>query len=509
MKNIILNLLKNNGFYGLLIYLFYISYRKINKDKLKIMNYIYSLLYIIPFIRKRVNKKLKDSSQNLENELSTTYTNLFNIPNFPYTKNSIKKRIEEMKSKKIILNKVSGIIYHGGENHIKKLTDIFDQFSITNPLHPDLFPSIRNMEIDVINMVISLFKGDNKCCGNMTYGGTESILLACLTYRDYFRKNKNISKPNIVCIESIHPAFDKAGHYFGIELRKLKEGDHNFEDFIDSNTILLVGSAPSYAHGIVDPIKKLANIAKKYKIGLHIDSCMGGFLIPFIKDYQYINFKLDGITSISIDTHKYGYSLKGSSVLLFKNLEIKKFQHYINKTWNGGVYATPTLMGSKSGGLIASAWASLLYIGHNNFQDYANNIRNNLVMIKKRFDKNNNIQIIGNPNLNIIAFESNNLNIYSIIDKMKKKNWNLTVMQNPSSFHLCLTKLHDKETCNKFCEDLESSIKIVEKSGEGKLEGTLSLYGSSQALKDSFFIDEIIHDFVYLLSRKFISNRYE
>ena len=117
--------------------------------------------------------------------------------------------------------------------------------------------------------------------------------------------------------------------------------------------------------------------------------------------------------------------------MLFKSLEIKKFQHYINKTWNGGVYATPTLMGSKSGGLIASTWASLLYIGYNNFSDYANKIRNNLLVIKNRFEKNKNIQVIGNPNLNIIAFESNNLNIYSIIDKMKKKIGTLQLCKKP------------------------------------------------------------------------------
>ena len=509
MKKVILNLLKNNGFYGVLIYLLYSSFKKINNNKINILNYIYSLFYLIPYIRKKVNKNLKDSSQKLENELCTKYQNLINIPDYPYTKNSLDKRLELMKNKKFSKNKVSGIIYHGGENHIKKLTDVFDRFSITNPLHPDLFPSIRNMEIDVINMMISLFKGDDKCCGNMTYGGTESILLACLTYRDYFRKKKNIKKPNIVCVESIHPAFDKAGHYFNIELRKLKEGDANFEKYIDSNTIFLVGSAPSYAHGIVDPIKLMSKLALKYKIGLHIDSCMGGFLIPFIDEYKYINFKLNGITSISVDTHKYGYSLKGSSVLLFKNLEIKKYQHYINKTWNGGVYATPTLMGSKSGGLIASTWASLLYIGSNNFKEYANNIQKNLLRIKKTFEKNKNVNIIGNPRLNIIAFGSDNLNIYSVVDYMKKKNWNLTVMQNPASFHFCLTKLHTREVCLNFCQDLEDSIKKVEKNGENKLEGTLSLYGSSQALKNSFFIDEIIHDFVYLLSRKFISNRYD
>ena len=235
---------------------------------------------------------------------------------------------------------------------------------------------------------------------------------------------------------------------------------------------------------------------------------MGGFLIPFIDKYKYINFSLSGITSISMDTHKYGYSLKGSSILLFKNEKIKKYQHYINKNWNGGVYATPTLMGSKSGGLIAATWASLLYTGYNKFRSYAQNIQNNLEFIKYKFKDNEDINIVGDPNLNIIAFSSKKFNIYSIISEMKKRRWSLTVMQYPSSFHLCLTIMHTKEICEKFCEDLEKSIEIVKNNKDEKLEGTLSLYGSSQALKESFFIEEVIHDFIFLLSKDSISYRY-
>jgi sphinganine-1-phosphate aldolase len=235
---------------------------------------------------------------------------------------------------------------------------------------------------------------------------------------------------------------------------------------------------------------------------------MGGFLIPFINEFQYINFNLTGITSISMDTHKYGYSLKGSSILLFNDWKIKKFQHYINQDWNGGIYATPTLMGSKSGGLIASAWSSLLYIGKNNYTKYAMEIQENLILIKTEIKKlDSDINIIGEPKLNIIAFKSTKLDIYQIVNEMKKYKWNLSIMQNPPSFHFCITKLHTKNICKIFIENLKESIKITKKN-PSKLSGTLALYGSSSKLKNALFIEEIIHDYIFLLSKNNISHRY-
>ena len=153
-------------------------------------------------------------------------------------------------------------------------------------------------------------------------------------------------------MESVHPAFDKACHYFGIELIKvpvdINTGTSRIEDIekvLDHNTILLVGSAPSYAHGIIDPIVSMSQLAHSKNIAFHLDCCMGGFLIPFIEDYKHINFSLRGITSISLDTHKYGNALKGSSVILYKSYDLKKYQHFINKDWNGGIYCTPTMIG--------------------------------------------------------------------------------------------------------------------------------------------------------------------
>ena len=364
------------------------------------------------------------------------------------------------------------------------------------------------MERDIINIAKNLYKGDDKCCGNLTYGGTESILLACITYRDYYKYHKKIRNPNIVCYETVHPAFDKACHYFGIKQIKINI-TQNIESFINRNTILIVGSCPEYSYGTTDPITNMAKLAKKYDVGMHIDCCMGGFLIPFLEEYQNLNFDLEGVTSISIDTHKYGYSLKGSSILLFKNYELKKFQHYINKDWKGGVYATPTMMGSKSGGIIAATWASLLLIGKEKYKKYALEIQNNLKYIKKNISESiPEIQIINDPNINIIAFKSEEISIYHIINEMRQKKWELTVMQNPQSFHLCLTKMHDRNVCEKFCKDLKSSVDLS-KNNNKELEGTLALYGSSEKIENSLFIDEIIHDYIFLLSSNNCTNRYK
>ena len=190
MKISLNTLKKRNFFYFIFLYIFY---QYIIKNKYLIYNKIYKLLYLIPFIKKKINKELQNSTKKLELELKTNYKNILKIPEYEYSKDSILGKIKLMENKKNYdKNKVSGIIYHGGKKHIDKLNEIFNKFSITNPLHPDLFPKIRNMEIDVINMAINLYKGDKNCCGNITYGGTESILLACLTYRDYYKNKKNI-----------------------------------------------------------------------------------------------------------------------------------------------------------------------------------------------------------------------------------------------------------------------------------------------------------------------------
>ena len=489
-----------------------------------------SFLISLPFIGNRIRKKLKNITCDLENSLNVSngviYDFIEEIPTVSKTPAEVNEIIQSMEYEEQDINKVSGVVYLGDKVHDKKCARIFEKFSSTNPLHPDLFPQIRNMEIDVVNMVSKMFHGDEYTCGNLTYGGTESILLACLTYRDYARREKYINQPNIVAFDSVHPAFDKACHYFNIELRKINTQQQTdfsvfqykavkqlLKPYIDQNTICIVASAPNYSYGLVDPIWGMSKLALEYNIGFHVDACMGGFLIPFLSEYKWINFTIPGVTSISVDTHKYGYSFKGSSVLLFKNHSYKQHQHFIQKHWNGGIYATPTMMGSKSGGLIAATWASLLFTGRENYILYANNIRNNVLFICDFFKQNSvlkkNIQIIGEPQLNIIAFTSSELNIYSVLDEMKKKGWNLSVMQNPSAFHLCITNLHSRENCKMFCQNMIQSVETCLKNKNKKLSGTLALYGSSTQVQNSIFLKEIINNYITLLSKKTISQKYK
>ena len=507
----------------LIVFVTYYGFYRLGKKTYAVLKNPKKHLMRIGFIRDAINNQIKKNTKQLEIDMNTTYPNYTELPEHSYSEDELQAQIKTMNTYKKDKNKISGIIYHGKQKHLDRLGKIFNQFLTSNPLHPDIYPEIREMEIDIINMTTQMYKGGSECCGNLTYGGTESLLLACLTYRDYFREEKRVVKPNIVCFDNVHPAIDKAGHYFGIEIRKVKSGVDintglisNIKKKMNRNTILIIGSAPSYPHGIIDPVFKMSELALEKRIGFHLDACMGGFLIPFLDDFTGINFEeCPGITSISLDTHKYGYSLKGSSVLLMKSWKYKKYQHFIQKDWNGGIYATPTMMGSKSGALIASTWASMLYIGKKKYIRIAKQIQDNVKMIKEEFRNNDLVSIVGDPNLNIIGMKCSakniwQINIYHIIEKMKGREWNLTIMQNPASFHFCLTKVHTLEACQLFCNDLKECIQKLkdEDISERKLTGSVALYGTSQGVKEGIFINEVIHDFLFLLSRNKITDRY-
>jgi len=473
------------------------------------------LIFLIPFLKKKINKKLGNITKTIEKDFNNNYDNIKKLPLTPFNDKQIDDKLKEMMNvHEIDKNKISGVIYHGEEKHKNKLLKVFERFVWSNPLHPELFPSIREMEIDIVNMSIDMFNGNDKCLGNVTSGGTESIILACKTYRDWGKNEKGITKPNIVVLASVHPAFDKACHYFGIKIIKVPVDDdgtnisRNIFRQINSNTICVVGSAPSYAHGIIDPIVEISDYCHSQNIGFHLDCCLGGFLVPFIKKQENLDFRSKGITSISLDTHKYGYSLKGSSVLLFRSYNFKKYQHFVIDNWNGGLYGTPTIMGSKSGAIIATAWASLLYMGIEKYTKIALEIQNGVRRIVSKFKNNKYIQIIGEPDINVVAFKSCSINIFKVIQEMKNKNWNLNILQEPGGFHMTITNKHLGKI-DEFIEDLEKSIKTVIKNPGIKLSGTMAIYGSNKTIEESLFTKNIVDNFIHLLSKKKISYIYE
>ena len=507
----LLPLYKNNFLRGsvstfILIYL-YNLYLKQSK-RINVLN----LFKLIPYLNKKVNGKLLDAKKNIGNELKIYETNYQDkLPQEGLNQNQILAKMDIYDNKKHDDDKISGVVYHGGKEYTKFLLKVFEKVSWSNPLHTDLFPSIRIMETEILKMAIDMFQGNNKCCGNVTYGGTESLLLMAKTYREWGFYEKNISKPNIVILESGHAAINKAGHYFNIEIRvvpiDIKTGTatiNEIKKYVNSNTICLMGSAPSYAHGIIDPIEDMANFAFKKNIGLHVDCCMGGFLVPFLRNKinRKFDFSLKGVTSISADTHKYGFSLKGNSIIMYNNFNIKKYQHFSKIDWNGGIYATPTIMGSKSGALIASAWAAMLYHGKNKYTQIAENISQKIKLIKDEISQINDIEIIGDPNINIIAFKSNVLNIYRISSSLSDKGWHLNILQNPDSFHFCVTYKHleNDSIIQNFISDFKTSINEVRNKNYDKISGSAALYGLASNISQESITDEIVNTYINFLS---------
>ncbi len=259
---------------------------------------------------------------------------------------SVLSQMAEVENKKWKNGQVSGTFYHAGEEHLKFLNKTFSLFSHVNTLQFDLCPSMFKMESDIIAMTAKMLNGDKGVCGTMTSGGSESIMMAMKTYRDFAKAEKNIDSPEIIMPHTAHPAFDKAGKYFKIKMVHVPVCEPDFrvdpgkvESLINENTIALVGSAGNYPYGLIDPLQELSDIALKHDIGLHVDGCLGGFILPWIEKLGYnvpvFDFRLPGVTSMSADTHKFGFALKGTSVVLYKNSKLRRYQYFDVPDWPG------------------------------------------------------------------------------------------------------------------------------------------------------------------------------
>jgi sphinganine-1-phosphate aldolase len=291
--------------------------------------------------------------------------------------------------------RVSGAIYHGGKDIVRLSTDAFNKFTVSNPLHPEIFAGVRKMEAEIVSMVLRMYHAGEDAGGSVTAGGSESIMMAIKTHRDWARDMKGITEPEVVIPVSAHAAFDKGCHYFGIKLIHIpvdpKTGCADIKSManaITGNTIMIAGSTPSFPHGAIDDIPAMAKLALKHKIGLHVDSCLGGFLVPFMEDAGYplpfnTDFRVKGVTSISCDTHKYGFAPKGTSVVMYHSKQLRKYQYFLQTDWPGGVYGSPTMAGSRPGSLSAGCWATMVYFGHAGYVDATKKIVSTARAIKK------------------------------------------------------------------------------------------------------------------------------
>ena len=401
----------------------------------------------------------------------------------------------------------SGTIYHGGmDGYTEFINEAMNLHQWTNPLHGGQFSGVRKMEAESISMVISMFNGDAQACGALTTGGTESILLAMKAYREHAKFERGITEPELVVPVTAHAAFDKAAHYFGIRIRHARMDPvtckvdlKHMKSLVNGNTIALVGSAPHYPHGIVDPITEIAAFGKKKGIPVHVDACLGGFIIAFMEKAglpvdEKFDFRVPGVTSISCDTHKYGFAPKGSSTILYKNAALRKYQMHSQPNWPGGIYASPTISGSRIGNVVAGTWAALLYHGQEGYVKSATEICTAAKFISDEIRKIPGLKVMGNPMLSVIGIASDEFDIYRLQDYLVERHWDLNSLQFPPSLHICCTKLHtvnDMEHTKRFVADLQNGSAYIMANKNDNTPGGAAIYGTSQKVPDREIIGDI------------------
>ncbi|MCL5681008.1 MAG: aspartate aminotransferase family protein [Candidatus Thermoplasmatota archaeon] len=414
------------------------------------------------------------------------------------------EKIISKESEKWKEGKVSGAVYHGGIEHIEFSNSVMALASQNNPLHPDVWPSSLKFEREIVSMVTRMLHGDDFVRGSITSGGTESILLAVKTYRDMAKVERGIKEPEIIYPKSAHAAFEKACQYFGIRgvvtgLRDDFSADpEDIKEKITKNTIGIVASAPCFPYGVIDPISDISRIAEDKGIPFHVDACLGGFLLPWAKeigaDVPDFDFSLPGVTSISIDTHKYGFAPKGTSVVLYRNSEIIKHQYFATSGWTGGIYFSPTMAGSRPGALPAAAWASMLEMGKSGYREGARRILETTSKIRKYVESMDELTLLGKSHF-VVAFTSKKLNIYQIMEKMSEKGWSLNGLNHPPGVHFAVTLAHTRDGVpEKFDSDLRKSIEEVEKN-PGEETGTAPVYGMAATFPEDA-INELIKSVV-------------
>ncbi|KAJ4879859.1 Sphingosine-1-phosphate lyase [Raphanus sativus] len=409
--------------------------------------------------------------------------------------------------------KCSGTVYIGGsesEGHFTLINQACSMFAHTNPLHIDVFQSVVRFESEVVAMTAALLGSKEavsgeEICGNMTSGGTESIVLAVKSSRDYMKYKKGIKRPEMIIPESGHSAYDKAAQYFNIKLWRVLVGKDFRADVkamrrhINRNTIMIVGSAPGFPHGIIDPIEELGQLAFSYGICFHVDLCLGGFVLPFARKLGYqipaFDFSVKGVTSISVDVHKYGLAPKGTSTVLYRNHEIRKHQFVAVTEWSGGLYVSPTIAGSRPGSLVAGAWAAMMSLGEEGYLENTGKIMEASKRLEEGVRGISELFVVGKPDMTIVAFGSKALDIFEVNDIMSSKGWHLNALQRPNSIHICVTLQH-VPVVDDFLQDLREAVETV-KANPGPITGGLApIYGAAGKMPDRGMVNELLVSFM-------------
>jgi glutamate/tyrosine decarboxylase-like PLP-dependent enzyme len=389
----------------------------------------------------------------------------------------------------------SGTMYCGDTEHYAFLNEVFSHYSHVNALQRDICPSatrfegeISAMALDLMNASAAVGEGeDARPCGSVTSGGTESIITSVLMYRDKFRAERGITVPEMILPSTVHPAFEKGAHLFGVKVVHVPVDPEStlvdverVREQINENTIMMVGSAGNYPYGTIDPIEALSDLAVERGVALHVDGCLGGFILPWGQQLGYdipvFDFRLAGVTSISADTHKYGFGLKGTSVLLCRDRALRRYQYFATPEWPGGKYNSPGIAGSRSGGLLASAWASMVSLGREGYLRYARAIFETSFAMQDVVKSHPELKMMGKPTF-CFSFSSDRFDIYHVNDFMNERGWRFNGLQYPNAVHMCVTRPQTEPgVVEAFARDLADAVEYAKNPPREK-PATGAIYG--------------------------------
>jgi glutamate/tyrosine decarboxylase-like PLP-dependent enzyme len=365
------------------------------------------------------------------------------------------------------------LAYNAGPDALAVAEEAYRRFSGENALSTDAFPSLKQIQAEVVAMAGVWLGATPNSAGFMTSGGTESILMAVKAARDRLLAERQIRQPNMVLPTSAHAAFAKAGAYFGVEVRRVAVGPDWRADVaamrscVDENTVLIVGSAPQYPQGVVDDIVSIAKIASDAKINCHVDACMGGVTLAYLErlgeKIAPWNLQVPGVSSISVDLHKFGYTSKGASVIMYASKHLRSYQGFVTSDWLGGMYGSSGVLGTKSGGSMASAWAVMHFLGDDGYLRLTRQAREATLQLASFIRNSPELVLRAEPESTLLCFgaqDPNSLNVFAVADELSKCGWYVDRQTPPDSLHCTVNAIHH-DKIDWFARDLRDCVETV------------------------------------------------
>ena len=377
-------------------------------------------------------------------------------------------------------------VYDAGEEADAVAKESFTAYISENALDPTAFPSMLGFETQIVSMIGAHANAPDSVVGNFTSGGTESIFCAVKAARDWARATKpDVTRPELLLPDTAHASFQKAAHFLGLEVVTASVDPETFQadpaalrEKVTPNTVMIVGSAVSYAHGVVDPIAEIGAIAEEHDLWLHVDGCIGGFILPYFRrfggEFPVYDFQIPQVTSMSIDLHKYAFAPKGASVVLYRDKSFRRHAFYACSTWSGYTVINTTVQSTKGGGPLAAAWAMLNYFGDDGYEAMFRTCYDSTQAICEGIRSTPDLRVLGTPHSNLVAFTSDTVSVFHIADEMKMRGWfvqpQLAFDCSPANIHLSVNP-KAKLWVEPMLKDLVASVDAARELPSGNLAG--------------------------------------